>query len=102
MLDIFLKNSPQLFPRYQDIVTKINALEPEIKKLTQEQLQHKVNELKRELQNGTNKTSLIPIVCIGETLEQRKNGNKNIFCSIYFCFINSAIICTMCYVQSSC
>ena len=62
MLDIFLKNSPQLLPRYQDIVTKINALEPEIKKLTQEQLQYKVNELKRELQNGTNKTSLIPLI----------------------------------------
>lgn len=62
MLDIFLKNSPQLLPRYQDIVNKINALEPEIKKLTQEQLQYKVNELKRELQNGTNKTSLIPLI----------------------------------------
>ena len=62
MLDIFLKNSPQLLPRYQDIVNKINALEPEIKKLTQEQLQYKVNELKRELQNGNNKTSLIPLI----------------------------------------
>jgi len=62
MLDIFLKNSPQLLPRYKEIVTKINALEPEIKKLTQEQLRHKVNELKRELQNGSNKTNLIPLI----------------------------------------
>ena len=62
MLDIFLKNSSQLLPRYKQTVDKINALEPEIKKLNKEQLRHKVDELKRNLQNGGNVAALLPLV----------------------------------------
>ena len=32
----------------------------------------------------------------------KKNGNKNIFCYLFHCLVNGAIICSMCYVQSSC
>ena len=59
MLDIFLRNSSQLLPRYQQTVDKINTLEPEIKKLTKKQLRQKVDELKRNLQKGDNLMTLL-------------------------------------------
>ena len=57
---IFGSRNDRLLKQYRAQVAKINALEPEIQKLTDEQLQAKTPELKQKLANGATLDDILP------------------------------------------